>query len=157
MPRNKPPRTAAWLASKGASAESRYTGTWTHTHSRLNGVGTRLHHDGLLEKCSDRVCQQIAERHRSHPYGAFCVHGHQIIEPVPAPHTCDRPADDPPGCFSLFGGGSADCKGCYPETRVADPWPCRGCTLEEFEAEMRQAEEEYQESMWDEYRSAVGY
>lgn len=96
-------RNQLWSGHKGADGYSKYDQSgWTHKHSRLNGVGTRVEHDGRVEGCPNRTCQMIAERQRKLIWGTFCEHGLQIVEAAPALHTCDRPVNDPPGLFTCL-------------------------------------------------------
>ncbi|MBD3004810.1 hypothetical protein [Streptomyces sp. 5-10] len=141
---------------KRAGGSSRYDKNGaTHAHYRKNGVGTRVHHEGRVEDCPDRICRQIAERNDERPWGVICRHGRQIVEATPTEHTCNRPVDDPPDLFEIHSTGFRVCPACYPTGRMVTPWPCGKCTPEEFEAAERAQEEEYYASLWDEYYSSL--
>ncbi|MER6605867.1 hypothetical protein ABT282_08100 [Streptomyces sp. NPDC000927] len=49
--------------------------------------------NGKVGNCLNHVCQQIAARNDAQVRGAFCRHGHQIVEKVPAEHTCNEVKD----------------------------------------------------------------
>lgn len=98
------------------------------THEGNDPMGARTTHSGLLENCPAPDCQdRVLEQRKAR--GTYCPHGKKITELDP-----DHP--DPEG---------------QPE-RVVDPWPCTvdGCTLDAFEADEQERENEYWESLLSE-------
>lgn len=80
--------------------------------------------------------------------GAYCPHGLKVMEAVPAAHTCQPPR--PPctlGRDDLFHTcpEPEPCKGCHPETRMVESWPCDrpDCTREQLEQALDDEVEEY--------------
>lgn len=43
----------------------------------------------------------------------------------------------------------------FPDSIMADPWPCNECTPEQLAAAMREEEDEYNRERWDEYWNTV--
>jgi hypothetical protein len=96
------------------------------THEGNDPMGALTLHRGLLENCPAPDCQdRVLEQQDA--WGVYCPHGKQIVEKDP-----DR--TDPEG---------------YPVGRLVDPWPCDkdGCTLEAFEQEEQEREDEYWDAM----------